>query len=260
MIAGLLAGHANTAWIAASLFAVALVGFGVSLAIPKSVAVAPQQPLDWNPITSTLDNLRAARESRSVLLSVLGMSWFWFFGAVILTQLPQYCHDVLHGDESLVTITILMFSVGVAIGSLLCERLSGRQVEIGLVPFGSIGLTLFAIDWVMATPKIDATAVVSMQVLVATPGGLRTLFDIAAIGVFGGFFIVPLNALVQQRSRPEALARVIGANSILNAVFMVAAAALSAVVLARGLEHSSADPVDRRDERRRRHLHLHLGA
>jgi 1-acyl-sn-glycerol-3-phosphate acyltransferase len=235
LIAGLLAGHANTAWIAASLFVVALFGFGVSLAIPKSVAVAPQQRLDWNPISSTLDNLRAARESRSVLLSVLGMSWFWFFGAVILTQLPQYCHDVLHGDESLVTITILMFSVGVAIGSLLCERLSGRQVEIGLVPFGSIGLTLFAIDWVVATPRIDATAVVSVHALVTTPGGLRTLFDIAAIGVFGGFFIVPLNALVQQRSRPEALARVIGANSILNAVFMVAAAGLSAAVLARGM-------------------------
>jgi 1-acyl-sn-glycerol-3-phosphate acyltransferase len=235
LIAGLLAGHANTAWIAASLFVVALFGFGVSLAIPKSVAVAPQQRLDWNPISSTLDNLRAARESRSVLLSVLGMSWFWFFGAVILTQLPQYCHDVLHGDESLVTITILMFSVGVAIGSLLCERLSGRQVEIGLVPFGSIGLTLFAIDWVVATPRIDAAAVVSVHALVTTPGGLRTLFDIAAIGVFGGFFIVPLNALVQQRSRPEALARVIGANSILNAVFMVAAAGLSAAVLARGM-------------------------
>lgn len=235
LIAGLLADHANTAWIALSLFAVALFGFGVSLAIPKSVAVAPLQRLDWNPISSTLDNLRAARESRSVLLSVLGMSWFWFFGAVILTQLPQYCHDVLHGDESLVTITILMFSVGIAIGSLLCERLSGRQVEIGLVPFGSIGLTLFAIDWVMATPKIDSMTVVSVHTLVTTPGGLRTLFDIAAIGVFGGFFIVPLNALVQQRSRPEALARVIGANSILNALFMVAAAVLAAVGLAKGL-------------------------
>ncbi len=235
LVAGLLAGHANTTWISASLFVVALVGFGVSLAMPKSQAVAPTQPLDWNPITSTIDNLRAARESRAVLLSVLGMSWFWFYGAVILTQLPQYCHNVLHGNESLVTLTIVMFSVGVGIGSLLCERLSGRQVEIGLVPFGSIGLTLFAVDWVLATPHVASGAVVTARTLIALPGGLRTLFDIAAVGVFGGFFIVPLNALVQQRSRPEALARVIGANSILNAVFMVAAAALSAAVLARGV-------------------------
>jgi 1-acyl-sn-glycerol-3-phosphate acyltransferase len=235
LVAGLLAGSANTSWIAASLFLVAVLGFAISLGIPKTAAIAPDQRLDWNPWTSTLDNLRAARESRAVLLSILGMSWFWFFGALLLTQLPLYCHDVLHGDESLVTTTLVMFSVGVGVGSLLCERLSGRQVEIGLVPFGSIGLTLFAVDWVMATPHVDPHVILTARALAAMPGGLRTLFDIAAVGVFGGFFVVPLNALVQQRSRPEALARVIGANSILNAVFMVAAAILAAVGLRRGL-------------------------
>jgi 1-acyl-sn-glycerol-3-phosphate acyltransferase len=235
LAAGLLAGHSNTSWIAASLVLIALVGFASSLAIPRSRAVAPNQHLDWNPWTSTLDNLRAARESRTVLLSILGMSWFWFFGALVLVQLPLYCHNVLHGDESLVTLTIAMFAVGVGVGSLLCERLSGRQVEIGLVPFGSIGLTLFTIDWVLATPRVDAHVLLTAQALLALPGGIRTLLDIAAVGVFGGFFVVPLNALVQQRSRPEALARVIGANSILNALFMVAAAALAAVGLARGL-------------------------
>jgi 1-acyl-sn-glycerol-3-phosphate acyltransferase len=235
LAAGLLAGNANTSWIAGALFLVAVIGFGISLAIPRSPSVAPNQRLDFNPWTSTLDNLRAARESRPVLLSILGMSWFWFFGALLLTQLPLYCHDVLHGDESLVTTTLVMFSVGVGVGSLLCERLSGRQVEIGLVPFGSIGLTLFALDWVIATPHVDAHTVLSTRALLSLPGGVRTLFDIAAVGVFGGFFVVPLNALVQQRSRPEALARVIGANSILNAVFMVAAALLAAVGLHRGL-------------------------
>ena len=235
LVAGLLAGNANASWIAASLFLVAVLGFVTSLAIPKAPAVAPGQRLDWNPWTSTLDNLHAARESRAVLLSILGMSWFWFFGALLLTQLPLYCHDVLHGDESLVTTTIVMFSVGVGVGSLLCERLSGGQVEIGLVPFGSIGLTLFAVDWVWATPHLSSDAQVSARALIGMPGGMRTLFDIAAVGVFGGFFVVPLNALVQQRSRPEALARVIGANSILNALFMVAAAILAAVGLARGV-------------------------
>jgi 1-acyl-sn-glycerol-3-phosphate acyltransferase len=235
LAAGLLAGHSNTSWIAAGLVLIALLGFVSSLAIPKSQAVAPGQHLDWNPWTSTLDNLRAARESRTVFLSILGMSWFWFFGALVLVQLPLYCHNVLHGDESLVTLTIAMFAVGVGVGSLLCERLSGRQVEIGLVPFGSIGLTLFAVDWVIATPRLDAHVLLTAHALLALPGGIRTLLDIAAVGVFGGFFVVPLNALVQQRSRPQALARVIGANSILNALFMVAAAALAAVGLARGL-------------------------
>ena len=235
LAAGLLAGHSNTSWIAASLVVVALMGLATSLAIPNAAAVSPNQALDWNPITSTLDNLRAARESRTVLLSVLGMSWFWFYGALVLVQLPLYCHSVLHGDESLVTLTIVMFSVGVGVGSLLCERLSGRQVEIGLVPFGSIGLTLFAVDWVWSSPHPDGSVLITAHTLLGTHGGIRTLFDIAAIGVFGGFFVVPLNALVQQRSRPAALARVIGANSILNAVFMVAAALLAAVGLARGL-------------------------
>jgi 1-acyl-sn-glycerol-3-phosphate acyltransferase len=235
LAAGLLAGHGNTGWIAATLVVIAILGFATSLAIPKSTAVAPNQRLDWNPWTSTLDNLRAARESRPVLLSILGMSWFWFFGALVLVQLPLYCHTVLHGDESLVTVTIAMFSVGVGLGSLLCERLSGRQVEIGLVPFGSIGLTLFAVDWVIATPHVDPHVLLNARALVALPGGARTLFDIAAVGMFGGFFVVPLNALVQQRSRPEALARVIGANSILNALFMVGAAVVAAVGLAKGL-------------------------
>jgi 1-acyl-sn-glycerol-3-phosphate acyltransferase len=235
LCAGLLAGHSNTSWIAAALLLVAVIGFASSLSIPKAEAVAPGQGLDWNPWTSTLDNLRAARESRPVLLSILGMSWFWFFGALLLVQLPLYCHNVLHGDESLVTVTIAMFAIGVGVGSLLCERLSGRQVEIGLVPFGSIGLTLFAVDWVIATPRVDSQVLLTARALLHLPGGVRTLFDIAAVGVFGGFFVVPLNALVQQRSRPEVLARVIGANSILNALFMVAAAVLAAVGLAKGL-------------------------
>src|SRR5260370_4587498 len=235
LAAGLLAGHSNTTWIEASLVIIAVAGFLTSLAIPKSEAVSPGQRLDWNPWTSTLDNLRAARESRAVLLSVLGMSWFWFYGALVLVQLPLYCHNVLHGDESLVTITIVAFSIGVGVGSLLCERLSGRQVEIGLVPFGSIGLTVFAIDLVMASPRVDPNVLLNLGGLLTPHGGVRILFDIAAIGVFGGFFVVPLNALVQQRSRPAVLARLIGANSILNADFSVAAALLGAVGLAKGL-------------------------
>lgn len=217
--AAVLAVRANAAWIGASLLLVAVTGFLVSLAIPKSEVVRPSARLDWNPWTSTLDNLRAARESRAVLLSVLGVSWFWFFSALMLVLLPSYCRFVMHGDESLVLIALAAFSVGVGVGALLCEFLSGRQVEIGLVPFGSVGMTIFALDWALASPH----------------AGVRPWFDIAAIGVFGGLFVVPLNALVQQRSRPQALSRVIGASNLLNALFMVAAALLGAVGLARAL-------------------------
>src|SRR5450631_1044897 len=178
MAAGLLAGHGNTSWIEASLVIIAVVGFLTSLAIPKSAAVSPGQRLDWNPWTSTLDNLRAARESRSVLLSVLGMSWFWFYGALVLVQLPLYCHNVLHGDESLVTVTIVAFSVVAVSVKKIYERLSGRQVEIGLVPFGSIGLTVFAIDWVVASPRVDSHVLLDLHGLLSLHGGVRILFDI----------------------------------------------------------------------------------
>ena len=235
LAAGLLAAHGDLNWITGSLLGIAVVGFVVSLAMPRSTPIAPEQRLDWNLWTSSIDNIRAARESRSVFLSILGLSWFWFFGALVLVQLPLYCKTVLHGGASLVTLTLVMFSVGVGIGSLLCERLSGRQVEIGLVPFGSIGLSAFAVDWVLASPHPDSVLQLSLGAFLALPGAWRTLFDLMAIGVFGGFFVVPLNAMVQQRARPEALSRIIGANSILNALFMVAAALLGAAGLAAGM-------------------------
>ena len=235
LAAGVLAAHGDLHWIVYSLFTIAVLGFAVSLAMPRAAPVAPEQRLDWNLWASSLDNLRAARESRPVFLSVLGLSWFWFFGALVLVQLPLYCKTVLHGAGSVVTLTLVIFSVGVGIGSLLCERLSGRQVEIGLVPFGSIGLSAFAVDWVFASPHPNTTAQLSVGAFLALPGAWRTLLDLTAIGVFGGFFVVPLNAMVQQRARSEALSRIIGANSILNALFMVAAALLGAAGLAAGM-------------------------
>ena len=199
----------------------------ISLAIPKLQPAAPTLRIDWRPWTSTWDNIRAARESRAVFLSILGISWFWFYGALVLAQLPLYAKNVLGGSEQVVTLLLVMFSAGVGIGSLLCERLSGHKVEIGLVPFGSIGLTVFAVDLYFATPDACRRHGARPRAqFVAQPGAWRVLIDLGLIGVFGGFFIVPLYALVQQRSRREVMSRVIGANSILNAVFMVVAARL----------------------------------
>src|SRR5690606_40828155 len=110
----------------------------LSLAIPRLRPAAPELEIDWQPWTSTWGNIRAALESRVVFLSILGISWFWFYGALVLTQLPLYSKNVLGGSEELVTLLLVLFSVGVGTGSLLCERLSGKQVEIGLVPFGSL--------------------------------------------------------------------------------------------------------------------------
>ena len=235
LAAGLLAADASSGLITTTLICIATAGFLISLAIPKLSPAAPNLRIDWRPWVSTWDNLRAARESRAVFLSILGISWFWFYGALVLAQLPLYSKDVLGGSEQVVTLMLVVFSAGIGVGSLLCERLSGRQVEIGLVPFGSIGLTVFAIDLYFATPTSVSAAPLSASEFIRQPGSWRVLADLGLIGVFGGFFIVPLYALVQQRSRREVMSRVIGANSILNALFMVAAAGLAAGALAAGL-------------------------
>jgi MFS family permease len=232
--AGLLAGRGDEGIVAAALLGTAALGLLVSLAIPRLPAVAPALHIDWNPWSSSWENINAARRSRSVFLSLLGLSWFWFYGAVILAQLPVYCRFVINGDEQVVSLMLMVFAAAVGCGSLLCERLSGKKVEIGLVPFGSIGLTLFAIDLTLASPRSPAAHVLAAREFLAQPHALRILADLFGIGLFGGFFVVPLYAVVQQRAPPAALSRVIAANSILNALFIVVAALFAAAVLALG--------------------------
>jgi 1-acyl-sn-glycerol-3-phosphate acyltransferase len=219
----------------AAAIAVAVAGWLVSRAIPVTPAVAPDLVLNWNPVTETLANLRFAYGNRVVWLSMLGISWFWFYGATFLTQFPNFAKDVLGGDEHVVTFLLALFSVGIGVGSLLCERLSGHKVEIGLVPFGSIGLTVFAVDLWLATRDMHATGLAGIAQFVQEPGHLRVLADLMLIGMFGGFYIVPLYALVQERSEPAYRSRIIAANNILNALFMVASAGLAIGLLAAGL-------------------------
>jgi 1-acyl-sn-glycerol-3-phosphate acyltransferase len=230
LAAGLLAAEADHAGDVGTLLAVLL-----GVAIPRVAPASPGLRIDWNPWTATLDNLRAATERRDVFLSVLGNSWFWFYGAVVLAQLPVYAKDVLRGDEGLVTWLLVAFTLGVGMGSMLCERLSGRRVEIGLVPLGSIGLTVFGASLYFSTPTDLPPGPLTPEQFLGHAGAWRVFLDLALLGVFGGFYIVPLYALIQSRSPRDRLSRVIGATSILNAAFMVAAAALAAGLLAAGL-------------------------
>jgi 1-acyl-sn-glycerol-3-phosphate acyltransferase len=236
LTAGMLATRADTTLIIGVLLVIAILGLLASLRIPSRPAAEPTLRIDWRPWVSTWDNLRAARESSAVFNAILGISWFWFYGALVLTQLPLYSKVVLGGGEQVVTLMLVMFSLGIGIGSLLCERLSGHNVEIGLVPFGSIGLTAFAVDLYFATPPAPSgTTLLTAAEFIRQPGSWRVLADLGLIGVFGGLFIVPLYALMQQRSRPQVMSRVIGANNILNAVFMVVAAGFGALALQQGM-------------------------
>jgi 1-acyl-sn-glycerol-3-phosphate acyltransferase len=215
--------------------AVAVAGYLVSRAIPFTPAVAPGLKINWNPFTETWRNLRFAQGNRVVWLSMMGISWFWYYGAIFLAQFPGFSKDVLGGDEHVVTMLLALFSVGIGLGSLLCERLSGRRVELGLVPFGSIGLTLFAIDLWLASRGLHADSVAGVGVFFANSAHWRVAADLVLIGLFGGFYIVPLYALIQERSDPAWRSRIIAANNILNAVFMVASAGVAIGLLSAGL-------------------------
>ena len=237
LIGGLMAGlPQGTVWITAAGLLVAIAGYLASRGIPVAPAPEPQLRVNHNPFVETWRNIGFARENRTVFLAILGISWFWLYGALFLAQFPAYTKNVLGGSETTVTLLLATFTIGIGAGSLLCERLSGKMVEIGLVPFGSIGLTLFGLDLAWASPTTPpAGEALTVMALLATPGMWRVLLDLAAIGLFGGFFIVPLYALIQTRSSVSHRARIIAGNNIMNALFMVVGAVAAAGLLSAGL-------------------------
>jgi 1-acyl-sn-glycerol-3-phosphate acyltransferase len=233
---GLLVPTANTAGESsgtnlAAAIAMVVVAIGTWLCsrfIPRAEATDPDLKVNFNPFTSTFEMLRFAAQSRAILNSLLGISWFWLVGALILAQLPAYAKDVLGGDKTVYTLLLASFSLGTALGSLACEKLSGHKIEIGLVPLGSIGMTLCLLDLYFEHPaaRPAGSAVVGWATFLAA-GGWGVVVDCALIGVFGGLFIVPLYALILSRSAESHRARIIACNNILNAGFMVIAALLA---------------------------------
>ncbi|MDZ4252472.1 MAG: MFS transporter [Sulfuritalea sp.] len=235
LLGGLLAGsESGMVLITATGLIIAVAGYLAARAIPLAVPPAPTLVIGRNPLTETWRNINFARENQTVFLSILGISWFWLFGALFLAQFPAYTKDVLGGNETAVTLLLATFTFGIGAGSLLCEKLSAGRVELGLVPLGSIGMTLFALDLAFASPALPAAGLGALALL-ELGSTWRVLIDLALLGAFGGLFIVPLYALVQQRSNPEHRARIIAANNILNALFMVIGALCAAGLLAAGL-------------------------
>ena len=226
------AGHQGL--LAGILVAAACVGYLVSRQIPKTEAVDPELRINWNAWKETWHIVRFAREEKSVFLSILGISWFWFFGSALTIQMPAYAADILNGNQSVATSLLVAFAVGVGLGSLLCERMSGHRIELGLVPFGSIGMSLILVDLYFAQPETAVTTVTSVSDFLGRASSRRILIDLAMLGAFGGFYSVPLYALIQQRSDRKHLSRIIAANNIINSLLMVAAAIISIVILKSG--------------------------
>jgi 1-acyl-sn-glycerol-3-phosphate acyltransferase len=239
MIAGsalmLIAGYGPVAASALTI-GVAVIGYTISRSIPAAPATAPELKFSWNPWTETARVLKLTHADRAVFNAVLGISWFWFFGTVLVAQLPNYTHYTLGGDGSVNTLILTLFSLGTGIGSLLCERLSGKRVEIGLVPVGAFGLTVFGVDLYFARHGISPVQNLTWQAFMHGAGNWRVMLDLALLGVFSGFYVVPLFAFVQARTPRAQLSRVIAGNNIINALLICIASGFGLGLSMLGLE------------------------
>jgi 1-acyl-sn-glycerol-3-phosphate acyltransferase len=228
------AGEHGKLYVSVLMLSVAVLGFLASLLIPKANIGSPKLKINWHLFSATLNNLRLARQNRTVFLSVLGVSWFWFYGSLFFYQAPNYVKKVLGGGPHMVTVLITVFAIGIGVGSLLCERLSRRRIEIGLVPIGAIGLSLFSLLLFFIQPS-DMTIQQTLPQFLSHFHSWLLLFCLFLLAVSGGIYSVPLYALIQDRSEPQSLSRIVAANNILNALFMVAAALFAIVFLSIGM-------------------------
>lgn len=215
----------------------AVIGWLSSRHIPNAPATsaAQQGTLTLNPLTVARGNLKLARKNPTVFYCIIAISWFWLYGGSFLTQVPNYAVTVLQGHPTLISILLGAFIVGVAIGSLLCHRLSKGQVEPGLVPIGGLGLSVFAVDLFFTSglyqaANADLSAVLPLT-FIALTDGIHILLDLMFIGMFGGMLVVPLYSMIQQRTEDETRARVLSVNNIINAIFMVVGALLGMLFL-----------------------------
>ena len=223
-------------YVAAACLGLAVIGRALAQAVPVSPATDPALQINWNPFTETWRNLKLAHGNTVVFRSLLGISWMWFFGAVFLSQFPSFARDVLHGDEQVASLLLVVFSIGIGAGALLCEILSRRHVEIGLVPLGAIGMSVFSIDLYFASRGLPpSTVALTLGQFMSETAHWRVLADLALLSLFAGIYSVPMYALIQMRSQPTHRARIIAANNILNALFMIGSSVLAGALLSAGV-------------------------
>lgn len=212
----------------------AILGRGASHFIPASPATDPTLQVNWNPFTETVRNLHLAYQNLVVFRSLLGISWMWFFGAVFLSQFPSFTKEVLHSNEQVASLLLVVFSIGIGTGALLCEVLSRRHVEVGLVPLGAIGMSVFSIDLYFASRGLPPAANLALGQFVGMAVHWRVMADLLLLSLFTGLYSVPMYALIQLRAQPTHRARIIAANNILNALFMIASSVIAGLLLKSG--------------------------
>jgi MFS family permease len=238
LIGGLLAGlNGDIVRLIGICLIVAVGGLFTSFRIPPAPAPSPELKISLNLFSETWRCIGLARQERSVFQSILGISWFWAYGALLLTQFPLYTRTVLGGDESLISVLLAVFSVGIGVGSLVCEKMTrrrGKAVEPGLVPIGALGMTIFGLDLALGAPGNVSGTLQPLGEMLHRGSTWRVFFDLLMLGGFGGLYCVPLYALVQQRTQAQYRARIIAANNILNALFMAVISVGAAAFLGKG--------------------------
>jgi MFS family permease len=230
--------HTGPFWVAGTVGIIAILGWWASTFIPKAESYATNLKLDWNPIRQSLKIIQEIRKNKNVYYGILGISWFWLYGSTFITQTPNYTKVILGGDEHVATLLLTMFSIGIGVGSMLCERLAHKKINssLFLVLIGSLGLSIFAVDLYFAHPHALSSVSVPIPIeqFVFQASNWRILMDTLCIGIFGGFYIVPLYAFIQKHSEPDYRSRVIAANNIINAIFMVGASVVAILLLNAG--------------------------
>ena len=215
--------------------AVALAGVLAARAIPPAPPLGARVAIGWNLPRETVRIVAHARHDRVIWHAVLGISWFWMVGLVLLTQFPVVAKDVLGGDAALVTLLLTGFTAGVGVGSVLCPILLRGEVSARHVAWATLGISLFTWDFAASCEAAGAAGVTSIRAVLASLAGWRMLGDLFALAFCGGVFSVPLYALVQARAAPDERARMIAANNVLNAGFMVAGSAVAGALAVWGM-------------------------
>lgn len=224
----------NLIWISLTVVVIAVLGYFSSRFILKQKVSSPELKIDWNFFRTSFQTLKYAKSLPLIFMILLGNSWYWFYGATYLTQIPQLTQQNLHASENVVSLLLTFFSVGIGVGSLLCRRIGGSEVNIKMVPIGAIGLTLFAFYLALSLAFVPERTGAMMNVADMFNHGAiyyHVMLAVTLLGISGGFYIVPLYAMMQAYSPRSHRARVVAANNILNAVFMVSSAVFSIIIL-----------------------------
>ena len=224
----------NLLWISVTVLSIAVLGYFSSKFIIKQQVTAPDLKVDWNCFRTSLQTLKYAKSLPMIFTILLGNSWYWFYGATYLTQIPQLTQQNLHASENVVSLLLTFFSVGIGVGSLLCRKIGGTAVNIKMVPIGAIGLTFFAFylaGSLAFVPEQTGALLGLNEVFRSGWSYYHVMIAVTLLGISGGFYIVPLYAMMQAFSPRSHRARVVAANNILNAVFMVSSAIFSIIIL-----------------------------